>query len=60
MSKNNDNKNSRWVRISYEKQVKGDLIKREIILTGYHGMVLITLTLLVSSIILLLSGVKFF
>lgn len=48
------------IRITYEKPVNGGIEKREIILTGYHGIVLITLTLIVAVTVLFLTGTKIF
>ncbi len=57
IGKNNE---YRLIKITYEKPVNGGVEKREIILTGYHGLVLITMTILITGMVLVLSGVKIF
>lgn len=60
MEKTKQSSDHKLIRITYEKPVNGGIEKREIILTGYHGAVLILLAVLTSAMILLLSGVKIF
>jgi hypothetical protein len=48
------------IRITFEKPVNGGIEKKEIILTGYGGVVLISLALLVAVTLLVLFGVKLY
>lgn len=57
MSKDNQ---QRLIKISYQKPVNGGMEKREIILTGYDGLVLIILAVLATAGMLILLGTKFF
>lgn len=59
MSKDGPNQ-QRLIKISYQKPVNGGMEKREIILTGYDGLVLIILAVLATAGMLILLGTKFF
>lgn len=50
----------RSIRIAYEKIGKEGSEKKEIILIGYNGLVMIVMTILIGSGILIISGVKLF
>ena len=60
MMKETPNQEQRLIRITYQKPTKDGIAKREIVLTGYHGLVIITLAVLAISTILILSGTEIF
>lgn len=47
---------TRLIRFTFEKKFKDGLIKREIVMTGYHGLVIVILSILAIGTALILSG----
>lgn len=57
---NINNRERRLIRLTFEKPSNGGVEKREVVLTGYDGLVLITLAVLVVFVVLVLVGTKIF
>lgn len=56
----NNSLQQKLIRFTYEKPVNGGIEKREFVLTGYHGMVLVILAVLAAGTLLIMTGTEFF